>query len=400
MTIKTTYLEESVTDEYHWWNASTNSCEHLYSSRTASYGWTQVAEPDENSVQHRPKPSPLYLAQTDLGGLGVYYTFTVKGGLARVDTPSDHDCGVSKYHYIGCLKGYPPFAVFPPVNWSLGLAERVKNLRVNLAGDIAEMHETVRATSGLLTDLAETAKKVRDYARGRYKPSRSVRRSRKWQRMTSKQKARYAYRNLVRKPVKQLASGYLGVSFGWEPTLGTVDDLVAALNARLSEPVLHVVTFGGTESVSPASPDPYGQLVSGQAIHTVRGKYYVRLQPSAGFATSGNPAEWLWENVPFSHVVDWAVNVGQNLTALDAYLHVVATACAGYALHNYRSDYSISNCSPAGTVELRPARVTYSSWWREAITGIPETEYQLQYEPSKSVRSLANAISQLIVVHK
>jgi hypothetical protein len=128
---------------------------------------------------------------------------------------------------------------------------------------------------------------------------------------------------------------------------------------------------------------------------------YVDLDPETSPFTYGNPAELAWEVIPFSFVVDWAIPIGDTLSALDALRGVTGiqgTESAKYTRvtkgwirrPNYQGVYLTSST---------PGSVYYKGHQRSVITSIPLPPVP-RWDPSSSWKTVANGLALLTAVNK
>jgi hypothetical protein len=238
------------------------------------------------------------------------------------------------------------------------------------------MHETVHETEKGIKALINIAKEVRKCLR--------------------KGKCHGLARNWKQSPIRTLAERYLTYTYGIEPTVSTVYNLIKVLNEKTATPPFVTVPFNATTVDSLSYTDSYSERVNMTRTMRVSGKAFVTPTLRAGKITVGNPAEWIWENIPYSFVVDWFLNVGRHLTALDAYAGV--SSVVGYATHRRQSSAVVSDCVPSGSTEIRPCVISYKEYYREAFTTPPAVPFEIRYTPTRSVRALINAVA-LLVVH-
>lgn len=190
---------------------------------------------------------------------------------------------------------------------------KLKDQSVNLAVAFAERSETAALLVGTLSGLAKAARSLshgdmRGVARGLgLKGSPKVPRG-----QTFPQK-------------------WLELQYGWQPLYNDVFGAVAALHsADQSEPKRYAQTVKGKVSTT---ANNYSSAYHNYCYRTykqerfsegafVRLDYFLRNPFLASLASLGitNPAEVVWERVPFSFVVDWFIPIGSYLSSMDSAL--------------------------------------------------------------------------------
>jgi hypothetical protein len=190
--------------------------------------------------------------------------------------------------------------------------------------------------------------------------------------------------------VKKVADTYLGVNFGLLPALDDLGTLTQVLKDRLDgvdlRPIIQTVTFGDSGETSWRGFARYGYIY-GRRRKSALGKAYLTLRLNSGRVTFGNPAEWVWENIPFSWAVDYVLNVGDTLSALDAFSGV--DNVVGY--YTIRDSWD-SYCNMDGFAGLEgrdPSLQKGRSHQRIAFNN-PSLTMKLLYRPTKAVKAMVN----------
>jgi len=239
---------------------------------------------------------------------------------------------------------------------------QVKGQYTNLASDVAEYRETA--------DLFKNA------ARGI---------SNAWK------AARKQYYRNVR--IEDVPAVVLGYDFGVKPLVDTVMESVDRLNPVLNNPppIRHYVRRVNSKEFSTSV---YGnwEWAWGEQVDTAR--IYVRhLNYHKGF-TFGNPAEWALEALRFSYIVDYAINVGDTLSALDALAGV--DVLTGWHTVRRRS-FSLGDYTHMGQNVEGKGRSTYRYYSRSVLTTVPLPN-QLFWQPSGSWKKLRDGVALLWAV--
>lgn len=213
------------------------------------------------------------------------------------------------------------FTSDPPPDWQWAniLAGKVKNLRVNLASDLAEAREAMDLAAGIAEELTRAIR----IARGIMMSGGGL-----------PGKFKLIYRELRRnqklRDEFQVPATWLGLNLAILPMMGTLANVLDKLNdPNNKRPMLRVIKFGHREQMAGNvvfySPTDHTGVGKGHCRETYQYRVtaYVELLPQKGvfdqnFAV-GNPLEWAWELIPLSFVLDWFIPIGSYLSALDAY---------------------------------------------------------------------------------
>lgn len=124
-----------------------------------------------------------------------------------------------------------------------------------------------------------------------------------------------------------LANRWLELQYGWLPLLGDIasayeDSRRSFLDRGYVVSAKRVVKYGLRSEKKLSHPNKLVATIkqSGEAGVKVRLDYTLRSDALSIAATTGitNPAEVLWELVPFSFIFDWIVPIGDWLSSLDA----------------------------------------------------------------------------------
>jgi hypothetical protein len=134
-----------------------------------------------------------------------------------------------------------------------------------------------------------------------------------------------------------------------------------------------------------------------QFVRTDQVISYVR-RSTVNPSNLGNPAEWLWENIPFSFVVDYMFNVGDTIAAFGA----------GQGLDHFGTTTALKQTSrltpgthesvvPAGYVITDPGKLERTLYQRVLSSDLPVPS-RIALDASKSWEALLNATSTLIAI--
>lgn len=145
---------------------------------------------------------------------------------------------------------------------------------------------------------------------------------------TSSQRSRFN-RSYGRDPSRAAADAWLQYQYGWKPLLNDAknaaealaeavsrngDDSTTSVRKRISDNLL-VVTHG---AVIGSSPFTTGTVITRcQRSRRAIWRFKPRAADLPGLFGMVNPAEVVWEVIPFSFVADWFLPIGNYLSTLD-----------------------------------------------------------------------------------
>lgn len=252
----------------------------------------------------------------------------------------------------------------PSTNWSLGMRLRIKDASVNLGTALVEYRETANMFNKFARGVSSAWNDYRKIRKLRFKKVTPC----------------------------TAAAAELIASYGIMPLAGDLFNSVQALNDRIVEPVYWRFVVNDRNTVRFNKNGYVGKWeVSERAV------CYVQFVPDGPSAfTLGNPLELGWEAVPFSFVVDWAIPIGDYLSALDALKDV--KAIKGTLTMKSWYDHVRSTPPPNGQWIVRPS-LSYFEHRRDLITSIPLPRAPT-WNPSASWRRIANGIALLTALNK
>jgi len=193
---------------------------------------------------------------------------------------------------------------------------QLKQNRPNLAVIFAERKQTESLFVDTFKRIAEQVNTFRNH------------RAKDWGQVKASVK-----RNLHRKNGYQaykLPKAYLEMMYGWRPMMSDVYSSCNALSKREAAAQIYKFRVMGTSRQRDVTfSNKYSSHTHGyyfakvdENIHNCRVVLYYRLNNGllASFASLGvtNPLEAIWEKIPYSFALDWALPVGNWLSTLDA----------------------------------------------------------------------------------
>lgn len=256
----------------------------------------------EHVIQHRPKPTNLLANQTELP---VQFDDMYTLGLAYEEHNWEGWPGWSYRNYYTTV--FPASYYQPEVpHWETDMLMKIKGTAVNLAETLGEYRESVAAFQG----ATDVMKRAWTEAKTRYQTGRGSRR-----------RNPYAGKNWRKKVALDILGADLAVKFGVIPYINLALDSLDALEKAATDGV--VKRFVVTKKAISEDEITYGYFMyRWQCVSSYRAICYVRFNPNRGNFTAGNPLEAIWAGVGLSFMVDWFLDVGSFLSALDA-LHGV-----------------------------------------------------------------------------
>jgi hypothetical protein len=322
-----------------------------------------------NDVDHRTRPPNILTAPTGIDvqstsesvfGRGtvlddVVYTFTCNE--TGIETQVHHFRRVAIPPASTILQG-----TFPDPDWTLKMRLKIKSSKVNMASFAAEFPTTCHEMKRLASNLIRV---YRDARRGRLDKI-----IREWGQLGS------------------IPAGILTYNYGIAPLMSDVINAAVALQDRSLRPLVHRYVVNVSDTISDDSDE-----ISTKWTTKKHAVFYVRFSPNnVGGVTLGNPAEWVWEAIPFSFIVDQAFSIGDWLSSLDALSGVQSVVGTISTKREYVQSYL-----PHQFDAVSPAVYRYNDYrraWSDSIS-IPPLP---TYKPSRSLKAVVNDLSLLAVL--
>lgn len=285
----------------------------------------------KNAVQSRKRPpEPLYESMTPL----------VAQHTLRSSPASKKHTGYGTSFRYG-FPGTPGEA--PDPDWALKLRLRIQDLSANLSSAVAEVERTA---DGFIS-FARNLNKIR--------------------KLVTKRKPNVNF--------CEVSSTHLAVHFGIKPVVLDLYAATTALDAVIDDPpVIRVSAQAKATSRYKTSTLLSNPEWIEEGVWEVSKRAVVYVRPKLGLLGKldlGNPAEWAWERVPFSFVVDWAIPIGDYLTACFALQNVdVVSKVSVTTKTSYNGTMSANNSYSAHKAHETGA-VTYQQHSRAIYDSIP-----------------------------
>lgn len=211
-------------------------------------------------------------------------------------------------------------------------------------------------------------------------------------------------KNSKRTPLHKAVSGrYLEFSFGMAPLMSDCLALGDEVVRKLTDGAIQRQSASWQDrdyyEASSLSPKVGGALqkqyltrtfVSRQVSYRTTAYYKVRSDGLKRASALGftNPASVLWETVPLSFVIDWAIPVGNWLSSMDALTGVDIIAIANGSEYKYDGSTTVSGGAKVGTSTLSMVNKSRTIGSSLAI-GIPK------YNPSTSLNAILSGTALL-----
>lgn len=316
-----------------------------YDSRVTGYSYT-----DSLPVDSRPKPTNLLKSMTALPR-------RFKGRVQYAVSEQNIE-----YPSVGSGTAYKHWDFAVPITyteprWITDLRLEIQDTRVNLASATAEWKKT-------FLGFHQLALSLKNIKRNMLNPRSGKRRI----------------------DLCDISSSHLAIHYGIKPL---VSDYAATLEkSRVGRPP----SPQRIRSVSTERQKLSGYNYVGTVKSTVVASCYVMLEADTSPFDIGNPIEWGWELIPFSFVVDWALHVGDYLTAVSA-LSGVAVVSDISKVTRVKGRFATF----AGHDDYGPFRNgfhNYESYEREVLGAIPMPEPP-SWNPTDSKLVLAHAMALL-----
>lgn len=192
----------------------------------------------------------------------------------------------------------------------VGALAKLKNQKVNLGVAFAERSRTATLVGDSALAIAHS---IINFRKGNLKGA--------WRALGQQ----YRRKDLVKRYGKGMTQQWLALQYGWKPLMGDVFGATEALaNRHLVDYACRVASRKQVKtnivSVYGKNAHLYSERVKRELSYHVALNYTPKESLLSSYNALGltNPAEIIWELVPFSFVADWFVPIGSWLGSLDA----------------------------------------------------------------------------------
>lgn len=251
--------------------------------------------------------------------------------------------------------------------WSDALRRKLVSNRVNLSSSVAEYRESCKLFHRL-------ALKFRDVYRI----------------LKLKDVGKLVGRRRTKVTIGAIPASILQYNFGIAPLVSDTFSVIEALRLKLTAPILC------RTSASVRIRREGHQFTTADFEHNLtdtfqqRATIYYDMDPSqyvSEYIDLGNPAEWIWESIPFSFMIDGAISIGSWLNGLDALTGISNIRGTVVTKVKQRTKYRWSQA----TSNKRAFTSYYNTYERSVISSVPIT--LPRWNPSSGWRKVLNASS-------
>jgi hypothetical protein len=249
-------------------------------------------------------------------------------------------------------------------DWAQALRLKIMSREVSYAENIGEYREAVQ----YVKDGADVLKRAKDTAKWLWR-QRNNRKHIVRRLINSGAMGQYN-KDGLRDPkvIQDVLGTHLAIQFGIKPTIAILEDTMIQMNqTRLARRLRVQVTVQGRGSGYTKG------IVSGaavcQGIVSKRAIAYIKLKDNVGDYTAGNIGEALWAGTRLSFMVDWFLDVGSYLKALNTLTSVDSIVGTVTTRRNASTvDTRISNTPWEVTL---PGKIEHLTTWRDVFTSVP-----------------------------
>lgn len=185
----------------------------------------------------------------------------------------------------------------------------------------------------------------------------------------------------------------LQVQYGWKPLIGDLYNASRIIDERrLGNQYTFSKEYTGRETIDwqtsyPGYQDFYTTVYGLQEM-SLKYKYWYRLNTSTlgDLAAAGvtNPLGLVWELVPYSFIVDWALNIGAWLNTLNVGAGLSGLAGSKYLLMTIRDTKTVSSVALPFTLRKHGRiEVNVEGRRRDPVTTLPSVKPELKNPFSK-----------------
>lgn len=330
---------------------------------------------------------PVYRRTTSEGGYGSDNFFT-GNFIFRLDKDP---CGIPN------ILNSPRFVTDESNEAVTKSLNKIGDQKVNIGENLATLGQTARMFLNPVKSFVDLARKYRDLPVGREIP---------WSQI-----ARMSYRDLVHGRFGPgFAQRYLEYVYGFAPLMQDIYESSELMKSQAKKPLLmngrHKASRSGSMSPSDYVNYYLEQTESWDSINfnaDTRVTLWAKLKEGYEFTRKlsqlglVNPQSLVWELVPFSFVIDWALPIGPVLSAMNAPAGLDFVGGSISRRVKATIDYSITGW-PYGPhivfTDNRAAtgRITYDGYQRNPITSWPRPGLWYNEDPLGTHRSGSDRI--------
>lgn len=312
--------------------------------------------------ESRPKPDLLL---ENLTSRGTQTLMTTRYLFQRKLETVNVVCGGVTYQRYRVSENYAApggnYPDTPVVDWATALRTKIKSDSLSFAEMIGEYREAIRYVedgSGLLKRAWNTARYL---WRNRRHRRRIIRRLLKTGLLGEKASgvSKFQFYDIV--------GADLALKFGVVPLMELASDALSKLGTNMGRARRFQVTL--SKEVTERTAGAHSGYSTVRIKDSKRAVAYVWFNNSYGDYTPGNILESLWAGARLTFMVDWFLNVGRYLSALDA-MSTVEKVRGTVTTRRFIwvDDGRIAN---AGWNLVSRGKLRISHTWRETMTSVP-----------------------------
>lgn len=247
---------------------------------------------------------------------------------------------------------------YPTADWAQALRLKLLNMQHSFAETIGEWRESVKYLEGGANVLKRAARDAKRIFKSR--------RKRKTMMRMLKQRIPYNVHTRYKTPKEwqDVASVHLAITYGITPIISEIEGVLEQLNSIGSRAMRVQVTVPTeAHTVVQDALGPY----EATGVRTYRAIAYVWFKDDMADFTAGNLAESIWAGTSLSFMVDWFINVGGFLQALNSldFIREVRGSLTVKETKEYRDYGEHVNGL------ITPGKVNSSSIYRQLFSDVP-----------------------------
>jgi len=322
----------------------------------------------------KPVPDP-FLSPTSLGSK--WRRFSQEGVQYRV-TDSPRTCPTSGGGFYYCVNHAKTSSRVPVPTLSFKAVVDESAITRKIYDKLAEQLDSI---SGSVAEIDEVTGMIKDMV----KATNLIIRCARMKRGSCKR----LYDYVKTRKIADIPAAWLAYSFGIAPLS---QDLYTICKRHAEKPLWKRIVSNWKTEKSYFEGNPL--YLKSERIFCKTTLFVQLREPWVLPVGIGNPAEWMWERIPFSFVLDWTFDIGSAIAAVSNYRYVKCSK--GVRSTKMEAYYTQESPSSLYTMAL-PGVMRYRSYRRDVIQSFPAPVLPT-VGTSQSVIRLLNALSLLSVL--